>query len=516
MTIKSIRLVQMEQAVTISTGWPVAKPLSKYLRRRGPVRPIFLTWTHIAVAIALIGPISSPFNLAIADTFGSGANQFTIDFVTIGDSHNPADTTGKPNPAGSVDYAYRIGNYEVSRDMVTKANAEGNLGVGLYGFGRDIIGGFRPAMPAGDTIFNEVARFANWLNTSQGFPAAYNFSTQPGDDSYNANENLIDWQISDPGFDPSNPVRNSLAHYFLPSEDEWYKAAYYDPGANDGMGGYWDYATASDLEPTPVASGTSVGTAVYLQPLEQGPADVTQAGGLSPYGVMGMGGNINEWTESLQVFPAWRISRGGGHTSSASGISSSVALQEPSNGSGNKNFATGFRVASIASLPIRGDFNEDGQLNAPDINDLTLQSASRTHPSQYDLTNDGLVNDADVTFWAHELFGTWIGDANLDGEFNTGDLVDVFKEGVYEDAIPLNADWTKGDWDGDGDFITTDLVTAFFDGGYEQGSRDAANAVPEPASFVMLVAGLFGVAVRRRHVRPCGHAIRSEFSRKAL
>jgi hypothetical protein len=57
----------------------------------------------------------------LADTFGSGANTFDIEFVTIGNPGNPADTTGSPNPAGKVDYVYRIGTYEISRDMITKA-----------------------------------------------------------------------------------------------------------------------------------------------------------------------------------------------------------------------------------------------------------------------------------------------------------------------------------------------------------------------------------------------------------
>jgi hypothetical protein len=54
-----------------------------------------------------------------ADTFGSGANQFDIDFVPIGNPGNPADTTGGPNPAGSVPYGYRMGTYEVMTPLPT-------------------------------------------------------------------------------------------------------------------------------------------------------------------------------------------------------------------------------------------------------------------------------------------------------------------------------------------------------------------------------------------------------------
>jgi hypothetical protein len=52
-----------------------------------------------------------------------------MDFVTIGNPNNVADITGQPNPAGSVAYTYNIGKYEVSRDMIDKANSAGSLGI---------------------------------------------------------------------------------------------------------------------------------------------------------------------------------------------------------------------------------------------------------------------------------------------------------------------------------------------------------------------------------------------------
>jgi hypothetical protein len=132
------------------------------------------------------------FSHAHADSFGSGDNVFDIECVPIGDPGNPADTTGSPNPAGSVDYVYNIGKYEISRDMVSKASAAGNLGITLYPMGRP-----RLAMPATGVSWNEAARFVNWLNTSNGHSPAYKFSTQPGDAGYSSNENILLWELAD-------------------------------------------------------------------------------------------------------------------------------------------------------------------------------------------------------------------------------------------------------------------------------------------------------------------------------
>jgi hypothetical protein len=217
----------------------------------------------------------------ITQTFGSGANQFQMDFVTIGNPGNAADTSGSPNPAGSVSYIYNIGKYEVSRDMITKANAAGSLGITL----RDMssYGGNGINRPATGISWNEAARFVNWLNTSQGYQAAYNFTTT------NANDNITLWGA---GLSSgSNQYRHKDAYYFLPSMDEWYKAAYGSPS-----GTWYDYATGSNSAPQAVASGAS--GAVYGQPTSQGPADITNAGGLSPYGTMAQGGNVWEWMES--------------------------------------------------------------------------------------------------------------------------------------------------------------------------------------------------------------------------
>ena len=127
----------------------------------------------------------SPSADAATVTFGSDANQFDMEFVAIGSPGNAADTTGNPNPAGSVAYDCSIGKHEVSRDMVIKANAAGNLGITLSNM--TSFGGNGVDRPATGVSWNEAARFVNWLNSFNGFMEAYKFSTQPGDVGYSAN-----------------------------------------------------------------------------------------------------------------------------------------------------------------------------------------------------------------------------------------------------------------------------------------------------------------------------------------
>jgi len=281
-------------------------------------------------------------------TFGSGANQFNMQFVPIGNPGNVADTTGNPNPAGSVGYHYNMGKYEVSRDMVNKANAAGNLGITLDPMAF-VTGGVRPEMAAAGFSWNEAARFVNWLNISKGFAPAYKFELQPGEIGYDSNANIQLWQSGDAGFNAANPFRNTQARYFLPSVDEWYKAAYYDPNANGGAGGYWKFSNGSNLAPTAVSGGTLPNTAVYAQALAQGPADIDDAGGLSPYGLMGMGGNVWEFEETSfdmtnSSGSALRTFRGGNWVGNVFLLSASDRYdRSPS----LRSDSIGFRVASI-------------------------------------------------------------------------------------------------------------------------------------------------------------------------
>lgn len=144
----------------------------------------------------------------------------------------------------------------------------------------------------------------------------------------------------------------------------------------------------------------------------------------------------------------------------------------------------GFLVGQSGSVLdlSAADLNDDGNFDVNDINAVVFAMRFGAVDDQFDLDGDGAVTENDHTVLIKELGRTWFGDANLDGEFSSADLVNVFQAGEYEDSVPVNSTWSEGDWNADGDFTSGDLVRAFQDGGYEQGPRAAVSAVPEPSA----------------------------------
>jgi formylglycine-generating enzyme len=313
----------------------------------------FLSWrsTRSRVLSVAAGALAAVVGMAAPShagtvTFGSGANAFDMTFVTIGNPGNAADNTGAPNPAGRVDRTYDINTFEVSRAMIEGYNANpGVLAISMDPMTSN--GGPGANKPATGVTWNEAARFVNWLNTEKGFAPAYKYADST------ITSNLTPWTAADTlDYDESNPYRSKRSNFFLPSFNEWYKAAYYDPSANGGAGGYWDYATGSNTAPTAVTGGTTAGTAVYGQTAAQGPADVTNAGGLSKYGLMGLGGNVFEWEESSANLsnsdgPLNRGVRGGSWIQNATDMSSLYRRVDLSPAFEDNEI--GFRVASYNS-----------------------------------------------------------------------------------------------------------------------------------------------------------------------
>jgi formylglycine-generating enzyme required for sulfatase activity len=268
----------------------------------------------------------------VTETFGSGANAFTMEFVTIGNPNNAADTTGSPNPAGSVAYTYNLGMYEVSRDQITKANSAGSLGITLQDMTN--YGGNGLLKPATGISYYEAAKYVNWLNTSTGGTAAYKFD---------GSGNFQLWSSTDAGYNANNMFRNSLAKYVIASSNEWYKGAY---GKADGS--WSNFPNGSDSAPTAVAGGTTANTAVYNG--QSGPADITNAGGLSSYGTMGQGGNVWEWMET--AYDGTNNTAGENRELRGSVWGSDGCFSGPSNssfdgGQADEGNDGGFRVASV-------------------------------------------------------------------------------------------------------------------------------------------------------------------------
>ena len=261
-------------------------------------------------------------NVTSADVFDEGgANEFTIDFVTISGDASSANGTniGDYKPEGFVDPTndYRIGKYEITNDQFAKFASN----VPYYTDG---------SVSANNISWFEAAQFTNYLNTITGNDVAYKF-----------NGGTFDvWTLGDEGYDASNPFRNSNAKYFMPTEDEWVKAAYWN-GTN-----VQTYANAS---PSDLVSGEPDPAKWNYNPSAgDEPWDVG-SGSEELNGTYDMMGNFWEWMESPYfsgdyLSGSLRVFRGGACGNDLYAISSS---------SGNYYYpydeylSIGFRVASI-------------------------------------------------------------------------------------------------------------------------------------------------------------------------
>ena len=293
--------------------------------------------TAVLQSLILLSSITSA--QVITETFGTGSNSFSIDFVTVGNPGNAAATgfagngpgplyATTPYTAGSVNYVYHLGKFEISVEMIEKANIEGGLGLPSFASRA-----FSQPVPA---TWNQAARFVNWLNTSRGHQAAYNFT------SSGSNSNISLWNEGQ--YQGNNKFRHKDALFVLPSLDEWYKGAF---GSPDGI--WYEYPNGKNTPPLPVSSGTDSDSAVWNQNWFSSPADIYFAGGLSPYGTMGQGGNVHEFIESAfdginDDTGESREMRGGSYLNGSYTLGASFRFSEsPEVGAANY----GFRVAMV-------------------------------------------------------------------------------------------------------------------------------------------------------------------------
>ena len=147
-----------------------------------------------------------------------------------------------------------------------------------------------------------------------------------------------------------------------------------------------------------------------------------------------------------------------------------------------------------------GDLDGDAILTLADLNQLSEAIRSNLPDDNFDLNGDGELNQADQVYWVRELKHTWIGDTDLNGHFDSNDMINVFQKGIYETDQP--ATWEDGDWNGNGRFESRDLIFAFQNGGYEAGRwyerESVAVAVPEPNVGGLLFCVFVGMLRRAR------------------
>ena len=311
----------------------------------------------LALALALLLPVPTAL-----------AQSVEIDWKVIDGPGNADDdqlripVVGSGRGIGAVPYVYRIGTFEVTNeeyaaflnavaasdpaglyepDMaaqhITRSGADGSFSYAAVATRED--------RPVGFVDFYDALRFANWLHNGQ--PEGAQDATTTEDGAYTLE-----------GQNPPQVARNEDAVVFLPSQDEWYKAAYYDRALDR----YWIYPTGSDEEPVPEgppggpnsANFCPAGSGLPNCPLDaQGPGQATDVGAYldsaSPYGTYDQGGNHLEWNEELSFNPeTQRFERGirGGWYNLGPGLlqSSSPLLADPEVPIA---VSAGFRVATL-------------------------------------------------------------------------------------------------------------------------------------------------------------------------
>ncbi len=316
---------------------------------------------------------------ACGGSSNSSSNSSTITYplVSVG---NPGNESDPATDFGSVAYPYQIGKYDVTigqytiflnavaktdtyelynPNMGTDLNSAGITRTGSSGnyvYSVMMNGGSSANRPITYVTWLDAARFANWM--ANGQPTGIQNSTTTENGAYNLNgamdgnavvKNLI------------NPNTGESPTYYIPSYNEWYKAAFYSPKKNSGAGGYYLYATESDTAP-----GNTVGSAPnqanyflstlfsvtqspdYLYAAQNYLTDVGAfSGSASYYGTFDQDGNVYQWND-LDGAPVPYRGLAGGYWFSAS--STLQPLTYNTNAINATDNGTGFRLAAPAAI----------------------------------------------------------------------------------------------------------------------------------------------------------------------
>ncbi|MBN2021969.1 MAG: SUMF1/EgtB/PvdO family nonheme iron enzyme [Pirellulales bacterium] len=292
----------------------------------------------------------------------------TMDTVPVGNLGNAPDTRYQTPGYGAVSYVYSIGKYEVTAgqyceflnavaatDTYDLYNPQMDINSGLedsiYGCNIERTGTpgnyeyrvdeDRANRPVNYVSWGDAARYANWLNNGQPIGPQEDGTTEDG--SYDLN-GATDWVTL------MTIIREDDASWAIPSENEWYKAAYHK---NDGVtGNYFDYATCSNNMPGQnMAETTNPGDNSNYRgspfPIDS-PFFTTVAGEFelssSPYGTFDQSGNVGEWVEAIRSVSN-RAIRGG---SFRSFVSQLRASNDASYADPTFEYSTiGFRVVQV-------------------------------------------------------------------------------------------------------------------------------------------------------------------------
>ena len=304
---------------------------------------------------------------ALLCTAAMVAAQITIPTVAIGNPGNANDTVMADDYSGlyfgGVGYNYKIGTYDVTltqytaflnavgqtdpyglynSSLATDLNVAGILRIGSSGnYSYSVIGsGQRPVTYVS---WLDAARFTNWLSNGQPVGLQTTATTEAGAYTLNGDTNQ--------GLELKNPN----AQYWIPTENEWYKAAYYDPSLNGGAGGYVRFPTRSNSVP-----GNVVGSLSNQANYNNGVYSVTRSNSYSytqnyltdvgafidsasAYGTFDQGGDVFQWNGA--VIGSSRGLRGGSWYDSASNLLSSTRYPNFSPTIEQKYI--GFRVATV-------------------------------------------------------------------------------------------------------------------------------------------------------------------------
>ena len=307
------------------------------------------TTVHAAAAAACLVAV-----LGAATT--AHAAPITIDWVTVSDPGNTADTS----TYGAVADPFRIMKFEFTNQQYTaflnsvaatdtyslyntNMGSNGRGGITRSGSSGSFTYSVRSNMgdkPVNFVSWFDAARVANWLQNGQG----------SGDTETGA------YTLSG-ATSGTAPAVNSGASFYIPTENQWYKAAFYNQSLNSGSGGYATYGNGSSTIPTPVSAGPSGdgssgpnGNFVNYRndadwnSLNGNVTTVGTNGSPSSYGLFDMSGNAWEWNDLTGTTGLLRGLRGGGWDGSQFDISSSDRSQIVPD---DENNYTGFRLAAV-------------------------------------------------------------------------------------------------------------------------------------------------------------------------